>query len=78
MVAKPDHSCLSGVWQRYRCLCRLDPPTAQQEQTILQTWGSAVPKPAFDCAYSWGVQGGDSALVNTPSLQAVFAQHNAT
>ncbi len=53
-------------------------PTAQQEQTILQTWGSLVPKPAFDYACSWGTQGGDSALANTPSLQAVFAQQNAT
>ena len=29
-------------------------PTAAQEQQILSTWGSVVPTPAFDYAYSWG------------------------
>jgi hypothetical protein len=51
-------------------------PTATQEQQILAEWGKLTPKPAFDYAYSWGTQDGDSALTNTPSLQAVFAQHN--
>jgi hypothetical protein len=52
-------------------------PTAAQEQTILSTWGSVIPSPAFDFAYSWGVQDGDTALVTDPTLQAVFATHNA-
>ncbi len=51
-------------------------PTASQAQQILSTWGSVVPNPAFDYAYSWGTQSGDSALVNTPALQQVFAAHN--
>src|SRR5207253_3026636 len=52
-------------------------PTATQEQQILSTWGALVPNPAFDYAYSWGVQSSDTALENTPSLQSVFAAHNA-
>jgi hypothetical protein len=52
-------------------------PTAEQEQQILATWASVVPNPSFDYAYSWGVQGGDTALSNNPSLQAVFAVQNA-
>jgi len=52
-------------------------PTAAQEQTILSTWGQYLPTPAFDYAYSWGAQEGDTALVNDPALQAVFAAHNA-
>lgn len=52
-------------------------PTASQEQQILSTWGSVVPNPAFDYAYSWGTQSGDTALVNSPALQQVLAAHNA-
>ena len=52
-------------------------PTASQEQQILATWGEVVPQPAFDYAYSWGTQADDSALVNTPALQSVFAAHNS-
>ena len=52
-------------------------PTASQEQQILSTWGSVVPNPAFDYAYSWGSQDGDTALSNSPALQQVFATHNA-
>ena len=52
-------------------------PTASQEEQILSTWGASVPTPAFDFAYSWGVQNGDDAISNEPSLQAVFAQYNA-
>jgi hypothetical protein len=51
-------------------------PTASQEQQILATWGAAVPAPAFDYAYSWGSQSGDTALVNSADLQPVFAAHN--
>jgi hypothetical protein len=52
-------------------------PTATQEEQILATWGSVLPNPAFDFAYSWGVQDGDTALVTDPALQQVFAAHNA-
>ncbi|MCW3474461.1 hypothetical protein [Limobrevibacterium gyesilva] len=52
-------------------------PTAAQEQQILSTWGTLVPTPAFDYAYSWGTQNGDTAIVNDPALQQVFAAHNA-
>jgi hypothetical protein len=51
-------------------------PTASQEQQIISTWATYVPNPAFDFAYSWGVQD-DNAISNEPSLQQVFAAHNA-
>ena len=51
-------------------------PTADQESEILSTWGSLVPTPVFDYAYSWGSQNGDVALGTTPSLQSVFQGHN--
>jgi hypothetical protein len=52
-------------------------PTASQEQQLLSTWGSIVPSPAFDYAYSWGVQQGDMSLSGSTALQQVFAVHNA-
>lgn len=52
-------------------------PTAAQEQAILSEWGSLLPNPAFDYAYSWGTQDGDTALGQDPALQQVFAAHNA-
>jgi hypothetical protein len=52
-------------------------PTAAQEQQSLSTWGSLLPTPAFDYAYSWGQQEGDQSLSMLPALQAVFAAHNA-
>lgn len=51
-------------------------PTASQAQTLLTTWGSLVPHPAFDYAYSWGTQSGDTALSTDPTLLAVYAAHN--
>ena len=51
-------------------------PTAKQESEILSMWGSSVPTPVFDYAYSWGVQLGDHALSGSPSLQSVFLAHN--
>jgi len=53
-----------------------DLPTASQESEILSMWGSAVPTPVFDYAYSWGAQWGDQALGGSPSLQSVFLAHN--
>lgn len=53
-------------------------PTAAQEQQIMTTWASVVPTPAFDYAYSWGIQHSDTALSDAPSsLQAQFKTHNA-
>ncbi|MGH3283498.1 MAG: hypothetical protein ACRDPD_02235 [Streptosporangiaceae bacterium] len=52
-------------------------PTAAQERQILSTWSRLIRRPAFDYAYSWGVQNGDTALSDAPSsLQQVFAAHN--
>jgi hypothetical protein len=51
-------------------------PTPTQERQILSRWGSVLPTPAFDYAYSWGVQLGDTALNNDSALQQVFAVHN--
>jgi hypothetical protein len=51
-------------------------PTAAQETTILNDWGAVVPSPAFDYAYSWGTQNGDTALSEVAALQSVFLNHN--
>jgi uncharacterized membrane protein YgcG len=51
-------------------------PQADQESQIFSTWATLVPQPAFDYAYSWGSQRGDSALGASPTLQQVFAAHN--
>jgi hypothetical protein len=54
-------------------------PTATQESQMLSVWGSSVPTPAFDYAYSWGVQPqfGGQTLSGSPSLQSVFLAHNS-
>lgn len=51
-------------------------PTATQAQTMLAHWSALVPNPAFDYAYAWGSQNGDTALESSPELQSVFLQHN--
>lgn len=51
-------------------------PTVAQEQTMLDHWAKLVPSPAFDYAYAWGSQEGDTALGSSPALQALFLQHN--
>jgi hypothetical protein len=51
-------------------------PKAGEEEQLLSVWGSAVPTPAFDFAYSWGSQERDHALGRSRALQAVFAAHN--
>ena len=51
-------------------------PTAAQEAAILSTWGSLVPTPVFDYAYSWGSQQSDQSLNGSPSLQSEFLAHN--
>ncbi len=49
-------------------------PTPAQAEQMLSAWGSVVPSPAFDVAYSWGVQEGDTALSTDPQLAQVFAK----
>lgn len=51
-------------------------PTAAQEEKILSTWGKYLPDPAFDYAYSFGRQDGDTAISDDPALQKVFEAHN--
>jgi hypothetical protein len=51
-------------------------PTQAQEVEILNTWGPLLLNPAFDYAYSWDGQLGDTALSNDPAPQAVFLAHN--
>lgn len=51
-------------------------PTAEQAQSMLAHWSALVPNPAFDYAYSWGSQNGDTALESSPELQSIFLQHN--
>lgn len=54
-------------------------PTAGEAARILALWSKLTPTPAFDYAYSWGSQNGDTALSGAPAaLQKVFAQHNGT
>lgn len=52
-------------------------PSPSQVSQILAAWGQAVPSPAFDYAYSWGNQNGDTALSDSSADQAVFLAHNA-
>ncbi|RUV00471.1 calcium-binding protein [Mesorhizobium sp. M6A.T.Cr.TU.017.01.1.1] len=51
-------------------------PTTDQLETMMDHWEQLVPNPAFDFAYAWGSQEGDTALESSPELQAVFREHN--
>ncbi|MER9776707.1 calcium-binding protein [Mesorhizobium sp. M0220] len=51
-------------------------PTAAQMETMMEHWARLVPSPAFDYAYAWGSQRGDTALESSSELQAVFREHN--
>ncbi|MGX5830128.1 hypothetical protein [Mesorhizobium sp. 43Arga] len=51
-------------------------PSTSQMQTMVDHWDKLVPSPAFDYAYAWGSQQGDTALGNSPALQAFFLEHN--
>lgn len=53
-------------------------PTAAQEQAMINHWADLVPNPAFDYAYAWGSQNGDTALEDSPELQKVFLAHNTS
>jgi hypothetical protein len=52
-------------------------PTASEAAEILRTWGSYVPTPVFDYAYSWGSQNQDQGMSSSSALQQVFLTHNA-
>jgi hypothetical protein len=65
---------LSGL--RRRRLCVVDPTHGRAGASDLSEWGSVLPNPAFDYAYSWRTQQGDAALGQDPALQQVFAAHN--
>ena len=51
-------------------------PTVSQAQQDLATWAPLTPNPPFDYVYAWGSQNGDTALSESPELEAVFAQHD--
>ncbi|MFB9265559.1 hypothetical protein ACFFWD_20790 [Bradyrhizobium erythrophlei] len=51
-------------------------PTALQERAIINEWAKFLPSPAFDFAYHWNSQYGDTALESSPALQQVFLAHN--
>jgi Ca2+-binding RTX toxin-like protein len=53
-------------------------PTAEQAQAAFDHWAKLVPSPAFDYTYAWGSQNGDTALENSPELQAIFREHNTS
>lgn len=75
------------VYQAFGCTssisgCRNDSggyytlPSATQEQEILSTWGSLVPNPPFDYAYTWGQSNIQIPLSSSSDLKTVFASHN--
>jgi hypothetical protein len=52
-------------------------PSAGQARTMLCRWDFLLPTPAFDFAYSWGSQHGDTSLATAPqALRSVMAAHN--
>ncbi|PBC07686.1 calcium-binding protein [Mesorhizobium sp. WSM3859] len=53
-------------------------PTAEQAKAVFDHWANLVPSPAFDYTYAWGSQNGDTALENSPELQAIFREHNTS
>ena len=67
---------LVPVYQAFGGVASYILPTATQEGQILSRWGSLLANPAFDYAYSWGVQLKDTALSDDSALQKVFAAHN--
>jgi hypothetical protein len=49
-------------------------PSTAEERQMLADWAAIIPHPAFDYAYGWGAQPGDTALALSPPLQAIFAE----
>lgn len=58
-------------------------PSANELTSMLATWATLVPHPAFDFAYTFGVQcttttcPAPQAIVNHPELQTIVGAHNA-
>ena len=53
-------------------------PTPEQERAILAEWDAAAPNRFGDYAYTWGhVADSNPALIDSPSLQQVFASYFA-
>ncbi|RUV04311.1 MAG: hypothetical protein E5Y88_10745 [Mesorhizobium sp.] len=71
-----------GNWRTYtggvRDVYKL--PTPDQANQIFARWATYAPNPAFDFAYAWGSQNGDTKLGSTSpealSLRAAFKAHN--
>ncbi|MER8486623.1 calcium-binding protein, partial [Mesorhizobium sp. M1322] len=53
-------------------------PTTSQMQTMMDHWDRLVPNPAFEMAYKWASQNGETSLGNTPAMQDFFLQHNTS
>lgn len=53
-------------------------PTTSQMQTMMDHWERLVPNPAFDMAYKWSSQNGETSLGNTPAMQDFFLRHNTS
>ncbi|TIX72146.1 MAG: calcium-binding protein, partial [Mesorhizobium sp.] len=53
-------------------------PTTSQMQTMIDHWERLVPNPAFDMAYKWASQNGETSLGNTPAMQDFFLRHNTS
>lgn len=52
-------------------------PSASQTKKLLSSWHKELPAPAFDFAYSWGVQERDKPLSKAPqSVKDVYKLHN--
>lgn len=56
-------------------------PSAAELSSMMNTWASLVPNPAFDYAYGFGVQCESScpapqAIINTPDIHPVIISHN--
>jgi hypothetical protein len=52
-------------------------PTPDQERAMLAEWKRFLPAPVMDYTYGWGNQSSSNpTLVDSPELQAVFAEHN--
>ncbi len=52
-------------------------PTPEQEITLLNTWKTLVPAPAWDYAYAWAQQQSDTPLSMAPLLQPIFVARNS-
>jgi hypothetical protein len=52
-------------------------PSAELMQELLERWDRLLVHPAFDYAYSWGIQRGDAALENSPELRQMMLFHNS-